>query len=144
MLLGANFGPYLINLLIIIPIIVEALITGIDDIDNDVNEYLKLEPRGLFRIIFQVKLPMIKNHFMMALLQTMGLSFKVMIMAEYICQTNDSIGKKLVLIKNNLEMAELLAWALIIVILVSGMEFIIKKSKIRMKDKFLTKNLKPM
>lgn len=118
LLLGANFGPYFINLLIIVPIMTEGLISGINQIDSNIIDSLRLEVDNKLRVIFEVKFLMIKDQTLMILLQTIGLSFKVMVMAEYICQTNKSIGKTLINLKNALEVADLLAWAILIMLVV--------------------------
>ena len=47
---------------------------------------------------------MIKNYVMLSLLQTLGLSLKVMIMSEYIFNIKMSIGKELYFIKNILKL----------------------------------------
>ncbi len=127
MAFSGDFGPIFVNILVIIPIITEGLINGINSINQDILDQFKLENANNFKKFIYLDLPINKNTIVMVILQTFGLSFKVMIMAEYLCQTNNSIGKTLNIIKSNLEMNGLLAWGIIIVILVTIFEQIINK-----------------
>ena len=54
-----------------------------------------------------------------------------MIMSEYIFNLKNSIGKDLSNIKANIQMDYLLAWAIIIIILVTAIEYILNKLKKR-------------
>ena len=120
-------GIYVVCIFMTLPLIVESLISGIDSIDKEVTDYLKLDTNKSIKSLIFIQFPLIKNNFMLSLFQTLGLSFKVMIMSEYIFNIKNSIGKDLSSIKANLEMDYLLAWAIIIIILVSIIEFILKK-----------------
>lgn len=127
MAFSSDFGPIFVNILVTIPIIVEGLVNGINSIDQDIVDQFKLEKASKVKKFLLLELPINKNTLIMVILQTFGLSFKVMIMAEYLCQTSNSIGKTLEIIKNNLEMSDLIAWGIIIVILVSIFELFINK-----------------
>lgn len=127
MAFSSDFGPIFVNILVTIPIIVEGLVNGINSIDQDIVDQFKLEKASKIKKFLLLELPINKNTLIMVILQTFGLSFKVMIMAEYLCQTSNSIGKTLEIIKNNLEMSNLIAWGIIIVILVSIFELFINK-----------------
>ena len=127
MAFSSDFGPIFVNILVTIPIIVEGLVYGINSIDQDIVDQFKLEKASKIKKFLLLELPINKNTLIMVILQTFGLSFKVMIMAEYLCQTSNSIGKTLEIIKNNLEMSNLIAWGIIIVILVSIFELFINK-----------------
>ena len=122
-------GIYVVCIFMTLPLIVESLISGIDSIDKEVTDYLKLDTNKSIKSLIFIQFPLIKNNFMLSLFQTLGLSFKVMIMSEYIFNIKNSIGKDLSSIKANLEMDYLLAWAIIIIILVSIIELILKKLK---------------
>lgn len=124
-------GIYVICVFMILPLIIEALISGYDSIDSEVNDYLKLDTNDSFISFVCVKLPLLKNNLLLSLFQTLGLSFKVMIMSEYIFNLKNSIGKDLSNIKANLQMDYLLAWAIIIIILVTAIEYILNKLKKR-------------
>lgn len=122
-----DFGPIFVNILVSIPIITEGLISGINSIDKDITDQFKLEQANKLTKFIYLELPMNKNTLIMVILQTLGLSFKVIIMAEYLCQTNNSIGKTLESIKAALEFNYLIAWGIIIVIIVTLFELLINK-----------------
>ena len=120
-------GIYVVCIFMTLPLILESLVSGIDTIDSEITDYLKLDTNKSIKSLIFIQFPLIKNNFMLSLFQTLGLSFKVMIMSEYIFNIKNSIGKDLSSIKANLEVNYLLAWAIIIIILVSIIEFILKK-----------------
>lgn len=120
-------GIYVVCIFMTLPLIVESLVSGIDTIDSEITDYLKLDTNKSIKSLIFIQFPLIKNNFMLSLFQTLGLSFKVMIMSEYIFNIKNSIGKDLSSIKANLEVNYLIAWAIIIIILVSIIEFILKK-----------------
>lgn len=122
-----DFGPIFVNILVSIPIITEGLINGINSIDKDITDQFKLEQANKLTKFIYLELPMNKNTLIMVILQTLGLSFKVIIMAEYLCQTNNSIGKTLESIKAAMEFNYLIAWGIIIVIIVTLLELLINK-----------------
>ncbi len=122
-----DFGPIFVNILVSIPIITEGLINGINSIDKDISDQFKLEQANKLKKFMYLELPMNKNTLIMVILQTLGLSFKVIIMAEYLCQTNNSIGKTLESIKAALDFSSLIAWGIIIVIIVTLLELLINK-----------------
>ena len=62
----------------------------------------------------------------MTCLQTFGLGIKVMIMGEYICQSNNSLGNIVYLYKQNLDFTHLFALLIEVVILVFIVEIAVK------------------
>lgn len=125
--LGADSAPYLITFLMIFPVSIEGFITALDQISSKYENMIKLENRSIFTKYFRLYLPMIFPFIIMTILQTFGMSLKVMIMGEYICQTKKSIG---VLIYNSfsfLEMDVLISVIISVVIIVVIWELFIKK-----------------
>lgn len=135
-LIGSTLSPYVIASLMVLPVMIEGLTTGVNNINQEIIDDLTLMPRKQIYSFFKVYLPLIKQHLIMTLMQTLGLGFKVMIMAEYICQTNNSIGKTIYNIKANFTtMTELLTWIIIIVFFVIIIEYLIKKVVVTKKNK---------
>ncbi len=124
---GISNSPVIISCLMIIPIIYQAILEGVKDIDKDLMEVWKLDSNMNFMIVRRVILPQVGVFIKTALIQAIGLCFKVLIMAEFICQTNNSIGKKLVTAKNNVMYNEVFAWSLLLVIVVIILELLLKK-----------------
>jgi len=123
--LGSNYAPYLITFLMIFPVSIEGFITAIDQISNKYENLIKLEQKSLFTKYFRLYLPMIFPYVIMTILQTFGMSIKVMIMGEYICQTPSSLGRLIYDYKTSLSFSSLLGMMIIIIILISIIEFII-------------------
>ena len=128
-LIGDKLGPFVITILMSLPITIEGLITSVDEINKDIIDELKTLSGSTIKKIKEIYIPIIFPFIIMTLIQTLGMSFKVMIMGEYICQTDNSIGKVLYGIKANLEMDSLIAYGILIVLVVSIIELIIKQIK---------------
>ena len=93
--------------------------------DSVLLDDLKMLNISKFQTITKVYIPL-APFVLMTFMQAFGLSFKVMITSEYICQTNSSIGKTLYNARSNLDMDELLAWSIIIVLAVVAVEALFK------------------
>ncbi len=109
--------PYVVTISVIVPLIVEALITAYDNIDKAIEDALKLEQVPFFIKFFKVYLPMILPYFLMALIQSFSLGIKAMVMGEYLCYTNNSLGA--LLYNSKLEDNGLLIAILILLFLLS-------------------------
>lgn len=128
-IIGDKVGPYVITILMSLPVAFEGLFVATNEISNDILDELATLPGKKITKIVNINIPMIFPYIMMTLVQTLGMSFKVMIMGEYICQTKNSIGKTLYSIRNNTEMDKLLAYGILIIIIVSVIEFSLKYLK---------------
>lgn len=135
-LIGDKLGPYLITILMSLPVVIEGLITAIDNIEPSLIDEVKMLKGSTLTKITKVYIPIIMPYVLMCLIQTLGMSFKVMIMGEYICQTNNSIGKALYGFKGNLEMDLLIAYGIVIVVICLILEYIIKKIKQKLLKKY--------
>ncbi|MCM1513764.1 MAG: ABC transporter permease subunit [Anaeroplasma bactoclasticum] len=131
-LIGDKSGPYMITILMSLPVVLEGLITAVDQISTDIIDEVRMLPGNIRQKIKSVYFPITLPYVMMCLIQTLGMSFKVMIMGEYICQTNTSIGKVLYAIKTSIEMDSLLAYGILIVLIVGLLECSIKYLKKRL------------
>lgn len=109
--------PYVITVMVVVPIIVKALVTAIDNIDKTVLDALKLEQVTFSQKLFNVYIPLIMPYFLMALLQSFSLGVKAMIMGEYICYVNGSLGA--LMYNSKLEDNGLLIAILLVLFLIS-------------------------
>ena len=128
-LIGDKIGPYIITILMSLPVVVEGLITSSGQINKEIIDEVKTLKGSTFLKIKSIYLPIIFPYIMMTLVQSLGMSFKVMIMGEYICQTPNSIGNNLYSVKMNIEMDTLIAYGILIVIIVCLLELFIKGIK---------------
>jgi len=128
-----SMPPYVITIMVVIPIIVNALTTAYDNIDKTIEDALKLEQIKFHHKLFKVYIPLIMPYFLMSLLQSFSLGVKAMIMGEYICYVNGSLGA--LMYNSKLEDNGLLIAILLILFLLSIIcEVIIKivQSKIKL------------
>ena len=126
--LSSDIAPYFITFLMVLPISIEGFITAIDQINNDMLDAAKLEQGSTLYKFFTIHIPSIFPYIIMTLLQTFGMGVKVMLMGEYMCQSNDSLGNLIYAYKANIEFDYLLALMIIIVLIVFLIEMLIRKT----------------
>lgn len=122
--------PYFITILMTLPVVFEGLITATNEIGHEIIDEMRLLKGSIFIKIRKIYIPIIFPYIMMTIIQALGMSFKVLIMGEYLCYTNVSIGKNLYDLKA-LGMVGLLAYGILIVVIVSILEFMIWLIKIK-------------
>ena len=92
-----------------------------------------LYPQSLWRQIVKVELPLLKPYLAASYESGIGLAFKVGVMAEILGQVPDGNGKKLQWSYMNIEMAEVFAWTIwliiLLVLLEHGLRLLWKKRK---------------
>jgi NitT/TauT family transport system permease protein len=124
---GFSLTPYLITFLMIFPLIFQAISDGIENLDTELIEVFKLENDSPMDAIRYCYLPLITPLIKTAFLQAAGLGIKVLIMAEYLAQTRQSIGNALYLAKVNLQYDQVFAWTLLLIIIAIILEFLIRR-----------------
>lgn len=124
-ILGSNASVYVIVFLMIFPLFYQATLDGIQNINPELMDVLKLEQAHLKESIRYVYLPLIKDDLMVVIFQSLGLGVKVLVMAEYIMQVNNSIGMSLYIAKINLNYDQVYAWTILLVILTSVFELLV-------------------
>ena len=124
-IVGSKTAPFIITYLFITPVFVEGLINAIKNVPVEIINELRITDCPTYKKFLKVYLPLIFPYIAMTFFQTIGLSIKVMMMGEYICQTPKSIGKFIYLLKTDYNCTMLLAVLIIVVILVSIIEWII-------------------
>lgn len=134
--LGAETAPYLITLLMVLPVSIEGFIAAIDEIDSSYLNALKLENIRFYKKFFKIYLPLIMPYVFMTLLQTFGMGIKVMLMGEYICQTSVSLGQVIYLYKQDLSFSHLLALLIIISVIVLLIELLINRFSKKITKKY--------
>lgn len=128
-LAGRVNSVYIITFLILFPIMYENIIGGVYEIDENIISAFRLEPSSLFQTCLYMYLPLTLPHIKIALLQSVGLGFKVLVMAEFIAQTHNSIGLKLYESSISINYSVIFAWSTIIIILAIMIEIGIHKIK---------------
>ena len=118
-------APFIVAIVVILPVMYEGILAGFRQIKPNLVDDLALLDLGFGEKLRKVYLPLCVPSILLTLLQTLGLSFKVMIMGEYFAQTKNSLGRVLFDAKSNLLIDELMAWTIIIVLLVAIGELVI-------------------
>lgn len=132
LIFGSQNSPYIISLLVVLPVLVEGVKGGIDYIDDIIKDDLKMLSINYFQKLFYVYIPIILPSIITSLLQVFGLGFKVIVMGEYFSQTSMSIGKELFIAKSYIEMDSVIAWTIIIVLISSIIEILINVARKRL------------
>lgn len=128
-LFGFAFTPYIITFLMLFPLIYQGTYGGITSIDPELVDVYKLEDNHFFTGLIHCYLPLISGNIRTALLQSLGLGIKVLVMAEYLSQTKNSIGNELYLAKVNMAYDQVFAWTLFLILLAILFEVLINHYK---------------
>ncbi|HKM29288.1 MAG TPA: ABC transporter permease subunit [Bacilli bacterium] len=132
MIFGNIKSPYIITGLVILPIMYEGILVSFETIDQGIIDEVKMLSRLNFRVAKDIYIPIITPQILSTLVATIGLGLKVMVMAEFIAQPNDTIGYMMLQEKNFLEMANVFAWTIILIIFVLIVEQVLKIIKIKL------------
>lgn len=125
---GNTITLYIISLLLLFPIIYQAELDAVKNIDPLLIDVLKLESDDnnknvLTLVYFPLSIPFLRT----ALIEAVGLGFKVLVVAEYIAQTKVSIGKEIYMARINLEFADVFAWTFMLLVFVLLIETVVEK-----------------
>ncbi len=126
-MLGYQLAPFAITWLMIFPIIYQASLEGVRHLDLELIDVYHLEKTDLWLGIKLVYYPMLKKNIILSFMQSFSLGIKVLIMAEYLAQTPNSIGNALYLARVNLNYDLVFAWTIMLIIIAFGLEYAIKK-----------------
>ena len=119
---------YYIVGVVVLPIIYEATINGLNSIDPYVIDEVKMISNTNFTIVKKIYLPLTSPFILTSLLQSIGLGLKVLIMAEFISNTNNSVGYQMILYMNSYkDMSYVYAWGIILVCFIIVVDLVINK-----------------
>lgn len=125
-LMGRNNSLYIITFLMIFPLVYEASKQGVTNISQSLKNNIAIENHPKYTILTRIQLPLAMPYIRTSLFQSIGLGFKVIVMAEFISQTNIGIGKELFNGSISINYHIVFAWTLIIIIIVFLFEIILK------------------
>ena len=109
--------PYIVCFLVVFPVIYEGVKQALS-IDKDIVSELSLLPGSEANKYLKIYVPLAMSPMLVTLLQGISLGVKVMVMAEYICSINNSIGSIINSAKLELDFSTILAWLLLLVFVV--------------------------
>ncbi len=130
-LFGYQITPFMITFLMVFPIVFQAAESGIKAINHDLIDVYNLEKHDFFISLRCLYFPMIQKYLLLSFLQSFGLGLKVLVMAEYLGQTRNSIGNALYLAKINLNYSEVFAWTILLIFISFIIEYIVRFYQVR-------------
>lgn len=128
-LFSRNSTPIYVALLVVMPIMYEALLNGINNIDESIINETKMISRTNLFILRKIYIPLTKPYIMLSILQSVGLGLKAMVMAELIAQATNSIGYEMSEYRSLLDMEYIFAWGLLMIAIVIVSEIFIRQIK---------------
>lgn len=128
-MLNENALYYIVGV-VILPLIFEATINGLEAIDGNIIDEVKMLSNINFTIVKNIYLPLTLPYIFTALLQSFGLGLKVLVMAEFISNAKHSIGYEIMLYKDHYnEMSYVYAWSIILIVFILIVDYIINRFK---------------
>lgn len=129
---GNTKSPYIITSLVILPIMYEGILVSFENIDQGIIDEVRMLSKLNYKVAKDIYIPIITPQILSTLVATIGLGLKVMVMSEFIAQPNHTIGYMMLQEKNFLEMANVFAWTIILIIFVLIVEQVLKIIKIKL------------
>ena len=126
---GGAKSPLIITGFVVFPLQYEAIYTSFKSVDKNLIDDLKTLTSLNFTVLKDVLIPINLPFILSAIIASVGLGFKVMVMAEFITQPKNTIGMQLLYNKDMLEMTSVFAWTVLIVVLVIIFDVLVKKVK---------------
>lgn len=121
-----EFVPFFAGIMIILPIIYENIIGGIESIDRELIKMAKIYNVSRFLIYKDIYLPSVYFYLSSTLSSIVGLTLKVIIAGEVLAQDSLSIGGEIFMGKIYLESATIFAWIIVIILMNFLIEVTIK------------------
>lgn len=109
--------PYIVCFLVVFPVIYEGVKQALN-IDKDIIAELSLLPGRSYMKYTRIYIPLALSPMLVTFLQGISLGVKVMVMAEYICSVNNSIGLIINSAKLELDFSTILAWLILLVLII--------------------------
>lgn len=131
MILGNKNSPYVICSLVVLPIMYEANINGLNSIDKNILEEVKMISKTNMLVIKDIYIPLVYPYLLSGVITSFGLGLKVMVMAEFICQTPNTIGYVLNQEKTFLEIDNVFAWTIVLIIFILIIELVLESLRKR-------------
>ncbi len=126
---GLTKTPFIICVVMTVSIVYEGFNKGIESLSNELMDVWKLDSKINLKVIAKIHLPLITPHINVALINALGIGIKVIIMAEYIVGSKNTLGGAIQYAANQVDAASsanVYAYSIIMIILVLLLEYIPK------------------
>lgn len=107
--------PIMVCLLIAFPILYGNVVEGIRNVDNQLVEMASVYNVQRWRLFFELYLPSMVPFMVAGASNAMGITWKVIIAAEVLCQPLQAVGTQMMWAKMNLDTPRVLAWTVVLV-----------------------------
>lgn len=124
--LRGNLLPICVGIIMVMPVIFQNILAGLDALDKDLTEVTKVFQLSLWKKMRIHILPSLRPYFFPAIITSIGLAFKSQVAAEIIAYTNKSIGQYIYDATYAGSNDQSFAWAVVIVAFSIGLEFACK------------------
>lgn len=115
--MGRDVVPVFIVVLMALPVIWGNVCAGIRTTDRGLLQMAKVYQFPLMRRLRRVWIPSVMPHFLSGVRTALGLAWKAGVAAEVLTVPKVSIGKMLMDTKLNLEVEEMFAWTIVVILL---------------------------
>jgi NitT/TauT family transport system permease protein len=126
-LVGFSLTPYVVTFIILFPVMYQSTLDAVLGIDSSYIDVLHLDENRWIPSLRYCYLPLVKNQLITALLHSIGLGVKVLVMSEYLSQTPNSIGRSLYMANTNIMYTHVFAWTICLICIVVLIEYLIRK-----------------
>lgn len=133
---GSSFAPVLVVIVICFPILYEAIVSGLTNVDKAVIESSKIDGSNKIKELFKIRYPLAFPYILLGIITSFSLSFKIEVMAEVITgSTSNGLGCliKSAQINNPTDMTSVFAYSLIAVVLMLLVSLLALSLKKRLK-----------
>ena len=127
-LTGSKILPLVIAALMVIPIVADQLVTGLEKADPALGEVSDLYGFAPHRRLVVYRLPAALPYFFSSIVTSAGFAWKAGIAAEILATTKGSIGREIYFSKTYMETLDLWAWTLAVILFSLLLELIVKKT----------------
>lgn len=124
--IGNQRASIYITSLVMIPMMYEGILSGMKNINSNILDEIKIQSNINPYIIRHIFIPLVRPHIVVAIISSLGLGIKVLVMSEFIATPRLSIAKEMFNYQSALQLEGIFAWTIIIVIMIMVLELLIK------------------
>ena len=118
-------APILVASIVLFPIMYGSILTSIESVDSNLIEMAQSYKIPILKQVRYMYLPQMQSQIFSIVRSNISFSIKLIIAAEVLAQTRDSIGVSMNNARLYFEMGDLFAWTIIAVVLASIMEAVL-------------------
>jgi NitT/TauT family transport system permease protein len=122
---GPKVAPVIVSVLVILPTAFVSYVEGIDSIDKDVLSMAKIDGANKLIIALRFLLPLSALSSRKSISATLSLNLKLMVAAETLASTANSIGQSMMISSIYFETATLMALTILTIILSLIIQFVL-------------------